>query len=255
MRYSARFSVLTVPLAAGLLALSGCGYSVFDAAEDVSSFTADGLKNGQPIGETPVALSAFDELAVIGPDAVIFTTEGTHSIRAAGSSDLLSHLRYSMEDGTLLIGRDRNYSGDGGSATIYVTGASLKAVSAAGSGAVTVDRMAGPSVDLSMAGSGGLKVMDVQTDRLDASMAGSGNMQLAGRAAASDISIAGSGDIDGQQLTTDRADVSIAGSGGVKLRSDGTVEASIMGSGDVDVTGSATCETSAMGSGKARCGR
>lgn len=243
-----------VPAAASLLALSGCGYSVFDAAEDVSNMGTGELDDGQAIPAEAAEVAAFEKLAVFGPDKIMFATGQNYSIRAEASPELLTHLRYRVKDGSILIGRESGRWQDKGGATIYVTAPSLRSISAAGSGPIEVDRMTAPEVDISVAGLGSVQVADVQTSKLDASMAGSGRIMLAGEASSTDFAMAGSGDIDASRLNTDVSDVSIAGSGNVKLRSDGTVDASIMGSGNVEVIGTAKCELSSMGSGTLRCG-
>ncbi|WP_420606116.1 head GIN domain-containing protein [Novosphingopyxis sp.] len=249
-----RKHLLLTPVAVFFLAISGCGYSVFDAAEDVSHMGYSDLDDGEPITAQTVEVAAFDGLGALGPDKVVFTTGQAYSIRAEAPADVLSHLRYRMKDGSIQVGRQNGSWKDKGAATIYVTAPSLRSVSAAGSGPIEADRMTGPSVDISVAGSGTVRVAEVQTDKLDASMAGSGGMILAGQAKSSDFSVAGSGDIDAGRMMTDASDVSIAGSGNVKLRSDGMVDAAIMGSGDVDVVGNARCKLSSMGSGKLHCG-
>ena len=249
-----RKMMFLAPVAASCLALSACGYSVFDAADDVSRISSGGMEDGQPIPAQAITLAQFDEIAAVGPDSIRFTTGPQFSIRAEAPADLLSHLRYKMEDGGLQIGRENgSWKGTGG-ATIYVTAPSLKSLSAIGSGSVDVDRMHGDGVEINNAGSGSVCVADVQAANLDLSLAGSGDVMLAGKAGNGDISIAGSGDVDGSGLTIDKGDVSIAGSGNVRLRSDGMIDASIMGSGDVTVQGSAKCDVSAMGSGKLHCG-
>ena len=246
--------LLLAPIMASCLAVSACGYSVFDAVDDVRSATKSELDDANPITAQAAAVAAFDELGALGPDRVVFTTGDSFSIRADAPADLLSHLRYELKDGHLLVGRD-SYRWDGkDKATIYVTGASLKALNGMGSGMIEVDAMRVPGVEINNAGSGTIRVADVQTSQLEVSMAGSGNITLAGKAASSDISIAGSGNVDASKLMSDNNDVSIAGSGDVTLRSDGRVEASIMGSGDVTVLGTAKCDLSSMGSGKLNCG-
>ena len=249
-----RKMMLLAPVAAACMTVSGCGYSVFDAADDISNISSGGFEGGQPIPAQQSQVAPFEELGALGPDRIVFTTGKQYSIRAEAPADLLAHLRYKMTDGAIQIGRERGDWSDDGTAVIYVTAPSLRSVSAAGSGPIDVDRMTGDDVEISVAGSGALRVADVQAGKLEVNMAGSGKMMLAGEAASSEISVAGSGDIDGSGLQADRSEVSIAGSGDVRLRSDGAVDANIMGSGDVTVTGTAQCNLSSMGSGKLHCG-
>ena len=246
--------LLLAPIAASCLALAGCGYSVFDAVDDVRKGGFNELDNAQVIPAQPTSVAAFDDLGVLGPDRVVFTTGDRFSIRAEAPGELQPHLRYRVKDGSLLVGRESGNWKDQGKATIYVTGTSLHAINAMGSGMIEVDAMRGAEAEINNAGSGAIRVADVRISNLAVSMAGSGNITLAGKAASSDISIAGSGNVDASKLRSDSNDISIAGSGDVTLRSDGRVEASIMGSGDVTVLGTAQCELSSMGSGKLHCG-
>ena len=175
-------------------------------------------------------------------------TGDAFTIKAEGDADEISKLRYAMDNGTIIIGRDqRQMVGNSSRAvTVTVTAPRLTAASLAGSGDFTADRMAGDTVELEIAGSGSMKVGALIAKSLKGEIAGAGDLILAGRVDSADYAIAGSGKVDAAKLVSTDADVSIAGSGDLKLNATGKVDVSIAGSGDVDVIGGATCTTSKM---------
>lgn len=242
-----------LPLAA--LSLSACGYSVFDAAEDISSSDDNGLAGGTAITGTAATTPAFTALEAFGPDNIVFVTGDSFSISATGNAEATKHLRFKVKDGTIMIGRkSKKFWGNGNDGvTITVTAPRLAEASLAGSGDFTADRMTGEKVVLEIAGSGNLSVADVTGKSLESNVAGSGDVVLGGKVDRADYSVAGSGNIDAVKLASTNAEVSIAGSGDVKITVTGTVDASVAGSGNVNVSGGAKCKSSTIGSGKISC--
>lgn len=242
-----------IPLAA--LSLSACGYSVFDAAEDMSHDDDNGLAGGTAITNAAKTVAAFTELEAHGPDNIVFVTGDTFSIKATGDAEALKNLRYRVKDGTIRIGRakEKIWGNDRKGVTITVTAPRLAEASLAGSGSFTADKMVGEAVTLESAGSGNISVVEVTAKSLEAELAGSGKVVLGGKVDRAEYSIAGSGNIDAVKIASTDADVSIAGSGNVKLTATGKVDASIAGSGNVNVAGGAKCTSSTMGSGSISC--
>ncbi len=242
-----------LPLAA--LSLSACGYSVFDAAEDMSSSDDNGLADGTAITGTAATVDAFTELEASGPDNIVFVTGDTFSVKASGDAEALKNLRYRVKDGTIRIGRvkEKIFGGDRKGVTITVTAPRLSEASLAGSGSFTAAEMTGDRIELNTAGSGNISVATLSAKSVDSDMAGSGEITLGGKVERAEYSIAGSGNIDATKLATTDAKVSIAGSGNVQLTATGTVDASIAGSGNVKVAGGAKCTSSTMGSGSISC--
>jgi hypothetical protein len=235
------------------LPLSACGYSVFDAAEDMQSGGFDG---GKPITTTAQTADAFTAIEASGPDNIVLVTGDSFSIKAEGNAEAIKTLRFKVADGAIQIGRKNGkWRGDSGKAvTITVTAPKISSVSLAGSGDFKGDKLSGEKVVVDIAGSGSAIVGDVQSSVLEGNLAGSGEVKLAGRVAKADWSIAGSGDVDAASLVSETAEVSIAGSGSVLLNATKDVDASIAGSGNVDVSGGAQCKKSIMGSGSLNCG-
>lgn len=234
-----------VPVTA--LMLSACNFSV--NAEDRR------LEDGKSIGTTAAATGQFTKIEAVGPDNIVFVTGDAFSIKAEGDSEMISKLRYAMDNGTIIIGREKGKWWGKGSegVTITVTAPTLAEASLAGSGDFTADRMAGDEVNVELAGSGNAKVGTISAKSFESEIAGSGDVTVAGKAERAEYSVAGSGSVDATRLATTDADVSIAGSGDVMLNATGKVDASIAGSGNVSVTGGAKCSSSSMGSGKVSC--
>ena len=244
--------VILLSLAA--LSLSACGYSVFDAAEDMQGGDS-GFADGKGITASSQTTAAFTKLEALGPDNIVFVTGDSFSIKAQGDAEAIAKLRYKVKDGTIMIGRERGkyWGRDNKGVTITVTAPALVEASLAGSGDFNADKMTGEKVVLEIAGSGNLSVADVTGKSLESSVAGSGDVVLAGKVDRAEYSVAGSGNIDAVKLASTEVEVSIAGSGDVKLTASGKVDASIAGSGNVTVAGGAKCTSSTMGSGTISC--
>lgn len=200
-------------------------------------------------------VGAFDKVAVAGPYEVIVSASGQPGISAKGGSNLLDETEVVVEDGTLKIKpkKRKHFNWHNGKAVFTVNGAALHGASIAGSGGITVDKVAG-DFDGDVAGSGDLKLISVEGGRVKLAIAGSGDVEAIGKADSVDISIAGSGDVRAGSLATRAADVSIAGSGNVAANASESADVSIMGSGDVNISGGAKCSVSKAGSGSVVCG-
>jgi len=202
-------------------------------------------------------IGAFDKIAVAGPYEVNVVTGGPVGVTAKGGEHLLDETEVIVENNVLKI-QPRKKKGvrwnwRNGKAVFTVNAASLHGASLAGSGGVTVDKVAG-DFEGEVAGSGGLKVGQIAGGNVKFDIAGSGAVEAAGKADAVDISIAGSGDINLGGLASRTTAVSIAGSGNVRANASESANVSIMGSGDVDISGGAKCKVSKAGSGNVRCG-
>jgi Putative auto-transporter adhesin, head GIN domain len=236
-----------IPIAA--LALSACSFSA--GAED-KRLTSD----GKQISTSAATTGSFTRIEGVGPDNIVFVTGDSFSIKAEGDAEAIKTLRYAMDNGTIIIGREKGdwWGKDSKAVTITVTAPSLSAASLTGSGDFTADQMSNDTVELEIAGSGDLTVGKVTAKELKSSLAGSGDIKFSGAATKAAYEIAGSGNVDAAGLVATDAEVSIAGSGDVKLNASGKVDASIAGSGSITVLGGAKCTSSVMGSGKLNCG-
>jgi hypothetical protein len=234
--------------------LSACGYSVFDAAEDIQG-SDHGLADGKAITTQAATTNSFSRVNTVGPDNVVFVTGDSFSIKAEGNAAAMKELRYTVKDGAIIIGRKNRgwMSGDGEQVTVTITAPTLTEAALAGSGNFTADKMTGDEVKFAIAGSGDASVGEVSGKNLDGKIAGSGDVVFAGKVDSADFKVLGSGSIDAAKLTATDADVSIAGSGDVSLNATGKVDAKVAGSGNINVAGGAKCSSKSMGSGSISC--
>jgi hypothetical protein len=210
------------------LAAAGCHFSA-DAEERDA---------GKKVDRT-YQVGAFSKIEVAGPYDVKVVTGGSPAVSARGGENLLNETEVVVDGDTLEI-RPKKHKGfrwnwSNGTAQFTVNAAALRAATIAGSGGITVDKVAG-DFDGDVAGSGDLRLPSLAGGKVTLSIAGSGGVTAAGQADKVDINIAGSGDIDAKGLVSRTADVSI------------------MGSGDVDLSGGAKCSISKAGSGNVHCG-
>lgn len=246
-----RASLVTTAAIATLLPLAACSATI--GGDD----TTPGIPAQGTGGTRTYAAQGFSQIDLAGSDQVDVRVGPGFSVRADGDSELLDHLKITLDGDTLRIGRFRTsgWSWRGGHARISVTLPALAAVSVAGSGSVAVDQVRGDRFKGRGAGSGSLTVASMQVGQADLSLAGSGSAKLAGTARGLSVRIAGSGGVDAGGLHAQQADVSITGSGSVRATVNGQAKVSIMGSGDVDLGGAARCTVNKLGSGTVRCGR
>jgi hypothetical protein len=237
----------TIPASVAIaLAAAGCSWSSADAEERDAG--AKVSRNYQ--------VADFTKIAVSGPYEVKVVTGGQPGVSARGGDKLLDETEVVVDGDTLNIRTKKRkgirWSWSNGAAEFTVNVAALRAAAIAGSGGITVDKIAG-DFEGDVAGSGDLRLPAVDGGNIKLAIAGSGGVTAAGKADSVDIGIAGSGDIDAKGLISRTADVSIAGSGNVAAHATETADVSIMGSGDVDVSGGAKCSVSQAGSGNVNC--
>jgi len=217
-------------------------------------------EGGGPTVSRNYNVGNFSAIEVAGPYDVEVRTGSNASVAGTGGEKLLERTIVEV-DGDKLVIRPKNEHnffhwgwGSHGKAHFVVTVPQLTAAAIAGSGDISVDKVAGPAFDGSVAGSGGINVATMNVQQLKLSIAGSGGVKAgSGTVQSADYDIAGSGDIDAGAVQAQALKVSIAGSGGVKAHATGTADVNIMGSGDVDVAGGAKCNVSKAGSGNVRC--
>jgi hypothetical protein len=229
------------------------------AAAASAGCAKDRQESAGPATTRNYQVGAFDRLAVAGPYDVTVSTGSAPSVRASGSERAIERMVVEVKGGTLRIhSKKRSGINFGWSKShpvkLTVTVPALAGAEIAGSGDISVDKVAGDSFDAGVAGSGNLRLGQINVKRLKAGIAGSGEINAGrGRAAAASYEIAGSGDIDGGAVVAETASVSIAGSGNVAAHATGTASVEIAGSGDVRVTGGAKCSVSKAGSGNVQC--
>ena len=192
------------------------------------------------------------------PCLVLHHRRGQPKVVAHGGEAILAETEIVVENGVLKItpkkktGMRWNWGKDG-QVRVEVSTAALRAATIAGSGKISIDRVAGNDFAGQVAGSGDLGIARMDAGKVEFGVAGSGNVRAAGKARSLGVNIAGSGDVEVSALKAVDADVSIAGSGNVRARATGAAAVSILGAGDVEIKGGAKCAVSKKGSGEVRC--
>lgn len=209
-----------------------------------------------PVVKKDFKVGDFKRIESAGSYDVTVTTGSAPSVRAEGPENVLANLVVEVKGDELRIHPDksRNFRwGKSGPVKIAVTVPELHGASLAGSGNLSVDKVAGESFEGNIAGSADFALPQVDVQSLKFNIAGSGTASVGGKATNAEYSIAGSGDLDAANLQSTDVKISIAGSGNVKAQASGTVSGAVMGSGDAVITGGAKCNVTKMGSGSISC--
>lgn len=220
-----------------------------------------GAVTGPAAATDYAALRDFSRIEAVGPDNVIVTVGKPFAVKVEGDARTLKTMEITVAEGSLVIGRKRDWQGwfgrdedDSKGVTVHVSMPAITGATLTGSGNLNIDSAKTDSLSLGLAGSGDMRIDAVSAQRLKVEIGGSGALALSGVASDADIAIAGTGDVNAPGLRLGKGSVSIAGSGSATFASDGPVSVDLVGSGDVTVKGKAQCRVNAIGSGEARCG-
>ena len=213
-----------------------------------------GTKVGVPLDELDMGGETPTGLVLAGADSVVVTLGADFAIAVQGDDEAKQALRFALKDGALHVASNNSNHGGEGIATITVTMPPPDKVTIAGSGEITLARLA-DEAEVVIAGSGRIVAQDLALGKLDVSIAGSGRFKASGTVGQLDLNVAGSGRAKMAEVMVDKARVTIAGSGSAVFASDGEVRARLMGSGTVTVRGAARCKVQGMGSGSLVCER
>lgn len=225
------------------------------AAFVVGGCDADVTVNGDkgvPLAELNTAGKSPNGIVLAGPDAVIVTKGSELKIEVSGDPEAVAALRFSLEDDTLGVMREKDAVKGKGKASVAVTLPALEKIVIVGSGLLEASALSGDA-EVTIAGSGTAATKAVDASALEVTIPGSGSYRASGKTPSLELTIAGSGSADMAGLEADKAEITIIGSGDASFASNGTVEATVMGSGNVTVTGDAKCTVKAMGSGTLQC--
>lgn len=201
-------------------------------------------------------VGGFETISVAGPYEVAVAVGPGQSVRAQGAQRDLDQLDVRVSNRGLIVEpKEKRWDfSDNEPVRIRVTVPSLRAVSLAGSGNMTIDKVRTTNFSGSTAGSGNLRIDSLDAETAKLSVAGSGDVAVAGRCRTATLSIAGSGDMQVGSLKCQTLTGTIAGSGTINANASRTAKLSVIGSGDVIVAGGAKCSVTKMGSGSVHCG-
>lgn len=237
---------------------------------------SEGDSDSGPATSRTIEVGEFRKLEIAGAYDVDVRTGAAPSVQVEGSQRAVEQLVVEVKGDVLTIhpkkGTNFNWTNKS-NARIAITVPRLDAARVAGSGKLSIDRIASPSFDSSIAGSAEVFIgqvrgesfkgsiagsaelevggLDVQT--VDLSIVGSGDADIAGKTERALYTIAGSGRLDASKLDSRDIKLSIAGSGDLSARATGTVSGNILGSGSAKISGGAKCDVRRAGSGSIDC--
>ena len=224
------------------------------AAAVVGCNSKDGRDPG-PMTAKDFPVGDFKRIESAGSYDVTVRTGAGPSVRAEGPQKVLDRLVIEVKGDELFI-HPRNggfHWGKSPPLKIAVTVPELHGATIAGSGTISVDKVAGDSFKGTIAGSGDLTVANVAAKSVEFEIAGSGSGSLTGQADSANYVIAGSGELSAGALKAKDVKLSIAGSGSLDASASGTVRGEIVGSGEARVSGGAKCMVEKIGSGEIIC--
>jgi hypothetical protein len=208
-----------------------------------------------PAGVKDFAVGDFKRIESAGAFDVTVRTGARPSVRAEGPQKVLDRLIVEVKGDELSI-RPRNGSfhwGRSGPVRIAVTVPELREATLAGSGTLSVDKVAADTFKATIAGSGDISLPSIAAKSVDIEIAGSGSGNLAGQAEQAKYVIAGSGELDASKLNTKDLQLTIAGSGSLNAHASRSANGEILGSGEARIGGGAKCTITKAGSGSILC--
>ena len=227
------------------------------AAALIAGCNARTASDGGPVTSQTVEVSDFRKLALAGSYDVDLKTGSKPSVRVEGTERALEHLVVEVKGDVLEIHpkSGMNFNWDRSpDVKISITVPELEAATVAGSGKLTIDKVASESFDGKIAGSTEVSIGTVSGQSFKGSIAGSAELEVGDLAVKTvEVSIAGSGSLDAAKLESRDVKLSIAGSGNVSARATGAVTGNVMGSGSAKISGGAKCDVRKAGSGSVDC--
>ena len=173
-------------------------------------------------------IHGFTGVELAGPGNVIVQQTGAESVTVEAEDNLQLQLNAEVRDGWLYLSTTGNIQPTR-PITWHVTVRDLRGLYSAGSGTITVPRVA--------------------TDSLQVVVAGSGTIRVAGTAEAQSALIAGSGAYAARELESTRARIDMTGSGHADLSVSESLDVTITGSGSVEYFGHPVVNEHVTGSG------
>lgn len=200
----------------------------------------------------PVA--GFNSIDAGGTADVSVHTGAAFAVHADGDDDAVQALLIDADGATLRIRFRPGTRLLRGKVRVTVSMPRLNAVRASGTGAIAVDRVAGPAFMADMSGVGSLKLPSVAVERLKLAVSGTSHVLAVGTASHVDLDLSGTGGIDAGGLVARDGRIEASGVGSVSAQVNGPVEITASGVGKVSVAGHPACTVHRSGIASVRCG-
>ena len=202
-------------------------------------------------------LTGFESVRVEGPYDVTIRTGSAPGASASGDRSGFESIDVRGEGRVLIVRAGQEAWGGYPGAKrspprLTVTVPALRAARVDGGGRLSVDRMAGQSVDLQLNGAGRIDVAELRTDRLNAVVVGTGALKVGGKVQRARFAANGAGSIDARALDLDALTLDWLSVGEAAFTVRYTAEVSAQGQGPVEIAGSPACKIA--GPGPVACG-
>ena len=188
----------------------------------------------------------------------LYLKQGTpQKLEIEADKETLAKIETEVDGSKLIIEQEGNkwfnWGSDGDDIKIYITVASIEALSVSGSGElIGQSSFTANDINLNVSGSGQLTLNVDASGKMDADVSGSGDIMVKGKCASFDGDVSGSGKIDVESVVVGKAEFEVSGSGKIQAKGSArSVEADISGSGKVLAANLETekCEIKITGSG------
>ena len=235
--------------------MRGLIFTAIIAAAAASGCAARDRVDPGPAASRDFQVGDFKRIESAGSYDVTVRTGARPSVRAEGPQNMLDRLIVEVRGDRLSIRPKKGdyHWGRSEPVRIAVTVPELQEASTAGSGSISVDKVAGERFKATITGSGDVSLPSVNARAVEIEVAGSGSGKFAGSADQVRYVITGSGEVDASNLKSRDVRLTIAGSGSLAANASGNVSGEVLGSGAARISGGARCSVTKAGSGSVAC--
>jgi hypothetical protein len=209
------------------------------------------LLSGETIKETR-DVSSFSSISLTMAADVYLTQGPVQKVEIEGDKNAIAEIETKVEGGKLKI-ETKDFHGNTGKITLYITVPEINGLSVSGSGDIkSQSPVKTDELDMNVSGSGSIKLTELNAREVSATITGSGNIDIASGQAQNEIEvvITGSGSYSGEGFGVNEADITITGSGSARVWAVKELQTNITGSGNVDYKGNPQVNANSTGSGK-----
>lgn len=248
-----RTSILVL-FAAALLIMAGCNKSLIR------------VKGNGNVSEETRSLSGFNKVINEGSFEVYIIQDSVSEVRIEAESNLISHIRTSVNGSTLTIDTRDNLKSTK-PIKLFVKTPNIESVKLSGSGIIDLGDVYSSMMDVELSGSGeiygsvdadhvvvsingsGTANMGVFCTNIETYISGSGDLYFAGAGETAHFNISGSGSVRAYEFPLQNCYADISGSGDMFVNVSDLLDVDISGSGSIHYIGTPQISTNISGSG------
>jgi len=213
-----------------VFSLTSATLSFADSSVNIGNIVQKGANNSLVIGsgdgdfiagngkrtEVLKQLRRFDAIQTYVSAEINIKQGNEFRIKMVGDDNILPLVKFSIEDETLKIYSEKNFSTKN---------------------PLIIDLSLADLRKLMANGSGNIHMSDLNGEKLQVELNGSGEITGSGAISQLNVVLQGSGDMDFKQLKSKNCDVLLRGSGDISVYAEQEIDAKIQGAGDISVSG------------------